>query len=1132
MERKKKRKRAASFAAALLMAVSSMGLPVPAADGYGESRAPDMAAGTAEEMEAESEDMTYYTVTLPYYDGCSYEFDEERAQGAGEEEETEEHGKDSQEEKQDTVLRYRPEEAVEILIKPADGVKLTEVYIRGSEDRDSSHAYTMTDIPENAYRMEFTMPEEDVKLELVFGQEELENGMLEEETAVPAEPSQQETEQTGDMLQEPGTEPVQEAAGEQGEETEAMTETAQTGQTDTELAGTDAVLVETEAETDTDGLPLQGSIVQMSSVTIAYDTWDFDPYSDFRGITYDGDQFSIEFISDNIIYDEAGVYDCIYRVKDNGSGKFWFVLRPVVVSEEGIFIPETVTEVETELQTEAVSEPETEPQTETASEPETEPQTETVSEPETELQTEAVSEPETEPQTEAVSEPETEPQTEAESETETQTEEPETETETEPFMREVKIVKKDLYTGSPLAGAQFRILDGDGKVLLMKDNQNDGELTDTVTTDDKGEILLPEPLVEGRYTLEEVKAPEGYLLSEALEFTVSNDNDEGETMEVESTGKPQTGSISIHVTDGEGAAAGEGFTFEISVAEDIMDPAGTIRTMDTADGTVELRKGTMAAVISTGTDGTAVAENLYPGSYRYTETASADCYAADTELYTVELPGRESAGEMRKDVTVVNRKTSFELYKVDAEADGSGDVPLAGVSFCIFTPEGLEEEKAARAEAVIGELQGIGMDNIQRRQELLDELTAMEPGRICTTDENGHINTSDFSHDAVYYFYETSAMPGYNRDTGIYQFEVDALGMIGGSAVYSVKLSGTANLLDIQKTDAAGQNVLAGAALQLEDEAGNLVEAWTSAEEPHRIRGLTAGTYTLSETRAPEGYALAEDITFTLTDSLEIRRIVIKDELLTVSFRKLDESGKTAVAGARLAVLGESGEKLAEWVTDQEAYRLNLPAGKYRLEELEAPEGYAKAETVSFEVKPDKALLEVTMYGRLIQAAVSKQDITDNKELPGARLILRDAEGTEIDEWVSTEEPRVMNLAAGKYVLVEETAPEGYELADKLEFEVTDSMELQNFVMYDTPKEKKINLTGKTHSETKTTGGNTTAAGGSPAAQGGTATGTAVRAAGAQTGDFNRYLPAVIVILAGAAGLAAAAVMHRRNKKR
>ncbi|EET62411.1 hypothetical protein BRYFOR_05446 [Marvinbryantia formatexigens DSM 14469] len=1106
-----------------------MGLPVPAADGYGESRAPDMMAGTAEETEAETEDMTYYTVTLPYYDGCSYDFDEERVQETGEEDETAGYRKDNPEEKQDTVLRYRAEEAVEILIKPADGLKLSEAYVRSSEDRGSSHAYTMTDAPENTYRMEFTMPEEDIRLELVFGEKE-----QEEETQVPSETYQMETDQTGDTLQEPGTEPLQEDADAQGEETDEWTETEQTGQMD--AVQTDAVPVETEAETDTDGLPLQGSIVQMSSVTIPYDTWDFDPYSDFRGITYDGDQFSIEFISDNVIYDEAGVYDCIYRVKDNGSGKIWFVLRPVVVSEEGIFIPETVTEVETEpqtetasepeteLQTETVSEPETELQTETVFEPETELQTETVSEPETELQTETVSEPETEPQTEEASEPETEPQTEAESETETQTE-------TEPFMREVKIVKKDLYTGSPLAGAQFRILDGDGKVLLMKDNQNDGELTDTVTTDDKGEILLPEPLEEGRYTLEEVKAPEGYLLSEALEFSVSNDGDEGEQLEVESTGKPQTGSISIHVTDGEGAAAGEGFSFEISVAEDITDPAGIIRTMDTADGTVELRKGTVAAVISTGTDGTAVAENLYPGSYCYTETASADCYAADTELYTVELPGRESASEMRKDVTVVNRKTFFELYKVDVEADGNGDVPLAGVSFCIFTSEGMEEEKAARAEAVIGELQGTGMDNIQHRQELLDELTAMEPGRVCTTDENGRISISDFRHDAVYYFYETAAMPGYNRDTGIYQFEVDALGLVSGNAGYSVKLSGTANLLDIQKTDAAGQNVLAGAALQLEDEAGNLVEAWTSAEEPHRIRGLSAGTYTLSETRAPEGYALAEDITFTLTDSLEIRRIVMKDELLTVSFRKLDESGKTAVAGARLAVLDESGEKLAEWVTDQEAYRLNLPAGSYRLEELEAPEGYAKAETVSFEVKPDKALLEVTMYGRLIQAAVSKQDITDNKELPGARLILRDTEGTEIDEWVSTEEPRVMNLAAGKYVLVEETAPEGYELAEKLEFEVTDSMELQTFVMYDTPKEKKINLTGKTHNETKTTGGSTAAAGGNPAAQGGTATGTAVRAAGAQTGDFNRYLPAVIIILAGAAGLAAAAVLHRKNRK-
>ena len=71
---------------------------------------------------------------------------------------------------------------------------------------------------------------------------------------------------------------------------------------------------------------------------------------------------------------------------------------------------------------------------------------------------------------------------------------------------------------------------------------------------------------------------------------------------------------------------------------------------------------------------------------------------------------------------------------------------------------------------------------------------------------------------------------------------------------------------------------LPGAKLTILNEAGETVESWTSTEEPHYMEMLTIGTYTLHEESAPEGYLVAEDVTFEVKDTGEIQKVVMKDE--------------------------------------------------------------------------------------------------------------------------------------------------------------------------------------------------------------------------------------------------------------
>ena len=73
--------------------------------------------------------------------------------------------------------------------------------------------------------------------------------------------------------------------------------------------------------------------------------------------------------------------------------------------------------------------------------------------------------------------------------------------------------------------------------------------------------------------------------------------------------------------------------------------------------------------------------------------------------------------------------------------------------------------------------------------------------------------------------------------------------------------------IEVSKVDIADGEELPGATIQIIDSEGNVVEEWTSTEEPHVIEGLKTGEeYTLRETVAPNGYDIATDTTFTIDE--------------------------------------------------------------------------------------------------------------------------------------------------------------------------------------------------------------------------------------------------------------------------
>ena len=129
---------------------------------------------------------------------------------------------------------------------------------------------------------------------------------------------------------------------------------------------------------------------------------------------------------------------------------------------------------------------------------------------------------------------------------------------------------------------------------------------------------------------------------------------------------------------------------------------------------------------------------------------------------------------------------------------------------------------------------------------------------------------------------------------------------------------------------------------------------------------------------------------------------------------------------------------------------------EYLLKEAEAPKGYATAATQ--DLKVDNKDIVLKMVDEITKIEISKLDITTSKELPGAHLQVSDEEGNIVDSWISGEEAHMIKgLCVGKtYTLTETIAPDGYQVAQSIEFTVDDTGNVQSVVMYDELLPKKV----------------------------------------------------------------------------
>ena len=115
----------------------------------------------------------------------------------------------------------------------------------------------------------------------------------------------------------------------------------------------------------------------------------------------------------------------------------------------------------------------------------------------------------------------------------------------------------------------------------------------------------------------------------------------------------------------------------------------------------------------------------------------------------------------------------------------------------------------------------------------------------------------------------------------------------------------------------------------------------------------------------------------------------------------------------------------------------DIPFGEFAVREIKAPTGYILSDKVyQVNITEDGQTVEITAENKPITVEFSKRD-TEGNELKGAKLQIVDEKGNVIEEWTSDGTNHIVKkLKAGKYVLTETAAPDGYEIATDISFEV------------------------------------------------------------------------------------------------
>ncbi|MBR5272421.1 MAG: hypothetical protein IKU25_03385 [Clostridia bacterium] len=586
-------------------------------------------------------------------------------------------------------------------------------------------------------------------------------------------------------------------------------------------------------------------------------------------------------------------------------------------------------------------------------------------------------------------------------------------------MGNLRIHKYDAEDSSPLAGAVFVVKDNEGNPLTFTEENGiygvDSAGKEAVTIGADGTAFI-QGLIFGTYSVQEVRAPVGYEISNGEHIIKLTEQDE---------------TIELHVDNAKQYR--EVTVLKQSAGENPENLMGAVFALYTADG-VFLEDAT------TGYDGK-VSFTVPFGSYVIIETKAPEGYelsGSEPFAFTYDENTKE---DEEFTYTFVNEKSvySLEIYKHDANDE---HIPLEGAEFAVT-------------------------DSRQFTQ-------------IITTGADGKARIDDLVYDD-YTIREVKAPKGYLPSEDVYTIDKEDLvhNNVVVIKVPNTYILGSVALRKIDHDDP--EKTLEGAEFILKDELGNTLKwtiegsVYTLSEDGTEtisagevlLKDLPEGQYTLVETKAPEGYVVAEAeriFSITADDHEKVIGIEIENLLrrMTVGITKVDsENREIRLAGAEFTLYRREGNAettVAQAVTNSNGIVTftDLPMGSYRIRETKAPAGYKLwSNPIDFivdgegNVKVGSGGVLLPIVDNVCMATVTNTPSTkeiivkkvsdDGTALAGAKFRIT-GNGKVYDVVTGADGTAKITLRNGDYVLEELVAPDGYILnKDKIVFKVGDN---------------------------------------------------------------------------------------------
>lgn len=614
----------------------------------------------------------------------------------------------------------------------------------------------------------------------------------------------------------------------------------------------------------------------------------------------------------------------------------------------------------------------------------------------------------------------------------------------------ITINKIDSTTNNNLAGANFTI-----KRLATN------EIVDSFTTTTTAHVTSN--LLPGNYEITETAAPSGYYITDKTTNITITSNDLNKTKTITNS----QAEVSIRKIDSVSKQVVSGAVLKI-----VNSANQTVKTITTTNDYTKitgLSLGTYKVVEVTAPDGYTV--NTTAKEFTLSSTnpkVTLDYADQQNETIIVKKDAKTNTILAGATLKVINKDTSEVIDTFVTTTTGHSIKGLKAGTYKVIeeaAPSGYTKSDATVEFTISNnqtEVQTVTFYNSTNQISITkvdadtNEVLANAKFNILNSN-NQIVKTFTTTKEAYlldklavgkYYLEEIEAPSGYVLNKEKVAFEVTAT-----TNNLQVVFKNKKNGLKLGKIDATTKEYLAGAKMKLTDSDGKTVKEFTSESNLTIITGLKVGTYYLEEIEAPNGYiknTTKNKIVITNTDQ-EVTS-TIENKKIKVSLSKVDADTNKQIAGVLFELLDSSKNVIGTFTTTDTKTDISsltaLKEGDYYLREKSTKDGYVLDNSLhKFTINSSNYDFTITLKNKLNEVRLGKIDAKTKKYIKGATLKLSSATYSDFEPvtFISEENATsIKGLKAGKYILEEVKAPEGYVTSNsKIYFDVTSSGEIK-----------------------------------------------------------------------------------------